>query len=250
MSAVRILACLDVCAGRVVKGIEFKNLRDSGDPVELARNYDLQGSDEIVFLDIGATPEDRETTFDLISRTAYELEVPLTVGGGVRSAQDVGLLLRSGADKVALNSAAVRDPEVLTEAADAYGSQCVVCAIDAAPADSGWRVCINGGRKLTSIDVVEWAVEATKRGAGEILLTSMSRDGTKLGYETKLIEEVVSAVTVPVIASGGAGAAEHLIDAVGAGASAVLIASMLHEQTHTVGDLKMAMRSAGLEVRL
>ena len=257
----RIMPCLDVDAGRVVKGVRFQNLRDAGDPVELASRYDEQGADELVFLDITATIEGRAATLDVISRTAEQVFIPLTVGGGVREEDDARRLLRAGADKVGLNSAAVRDPSVLERCADAFGTQCVVIAIDArrrpsdgeqqADAIEEWEVVIDAGRTPTDRDAVDWAVEATaERGAGEILLTSMDRDGTGDGYDLELLEAVSSAVTVPVIASGGAGTPSHFADGLAPGlADAVLAASRFHDGDLTIGEVKAYLAEHGIPVR-
>ncbi len=253
--AVRVIPCLDVDAGRVVKGVQFENLRDAGDPVELARRYDAEGADEITFLDVSASTEGRATTLDVVSRTAEEIFVPLTVGGGVRSVEDVDRLLRAGADKVGVNTAAVARPELLTEVADRFGRQVVVLSVDArrcrdgATTASGYEVTTHGGRRGTGIDAVEWAVEAAERGAGEILLNSIDADGTEDGYDLEMLATVRTRVTVPLIASGGAGAAEHFTQAAQAGADAVLAASVFHFGTLTVGAVKDHMRAAGLPVR-
>ena len=247
----RIVVCLDVDGGRVVKGTRFQNLRDVGDPVELAVRYEAEGADEIVFLDVSASKQERGTLLDVVRRTAEALFVPLTVGGGVRSADDVGPLLRAGADKISVNSAAVATPELLSMAAERFGSQCVVASIDAArEATGGWRCYTHGGSRRTELDAVGWASECAGRGAGEILLTSIDRDGARSGYELELTRSVVEAVAVPVIASGGAGGAEHLRDAIVVGhASAVLVAGILHDGLTTVGALKSALASWGIPVR-
>jgi cyclase len=249
--AVRVIACLDVDGGRVVKGVNFTGLRDAGDPVELAAAYDRQGVDELVFLDITASSAGRETTYDVVRRTAEQVFIPLTVGGGVRSVEDVDALLRAGADKVGLNTAAVADPDLITRAANRFGSQCVVLSCDARRrADgNGFEVTTYGGRTRTGLGLLEWAAQGQARGAGEILLNSMDADGTTTGYDLAMIEAVRSVVTVPVIASGGAGAVEHFAPAVEAGADAVLAASVFHFGTLTVADVKAALRSAGHEVR-
>lgn len=248
--AVRVIPCLDVHAGRVVKGIRFVELRDAGDPVELARVYDREGADELVFLDITASSEGRETMVDVVRRTAEEVFIPLTVGGGVRAPEDVRRMLRAGADKVALNTAAVQDPEVLSSSAAAFGTQCVVAAIDARRRDGGWEVVIHGGRTPTGRDAVGWAAECERRGAGEILLTSMDRDGTKDGYDLELLAAVTEAVNVPVIASGGAGNAADMTAAVReGGASAVLAASIFHFGELRIPTVKEDMAAAGLTVR-
>ena len=254
--AVRVIPCLDVDAGRVVKGVNFAGLRDAGDPVELAAAYDAQGADELVFLDITASAGGRETTYDVVRRTAEQVFIPLTVGGGVRATQDVDRLLRAGADKVSLNTAAVARPHLLAEAARRFGSQCVVLSLDArrvpGPATglpSGFEVTTHGGRRGTGIDAVAWAAQAVGLGAGEILLNSMDADGTKAGFDTELIRAVRAAVTVPIIASGGAGELAHFAPAVGAGADAVLAASVFHFGQLRVGEVKAALRAAGHCVR-
>ncbi|GGY51685.1 imidazole glycerol phosphate synthase subunit HisF [Parvularcula lutaonensis] len=248
----RLIPCLDVKDGRVVKGVNFVDLRDAGDPVEAAAAYAAAGADEICFLDITASHEDRGTLLETVTRTAMEALCPLTVGGGVRSADDVLALLKAGADKIAINSAAVRDPSVLTEGAMAAGSQAVVCAIDAKNVAPGkWEIFTHGGRKPTGIDAVEFAREAERRGAGEILLTSMDRDGVKTGYDLELLRAVTDAVNIPVIASGGAGELQHLSDAVTeGGASAVLAASIFHFGTYTIEEAKRAMQEDGIPVRV
>ncbi len=246
----RIIVCLDVDHGRVVKGTNFKGLRDVGDPVELARRYEEEGADEIVFLDISASAEGRGTLLDTVQRTAEVLFIPLTVGGGVRTVEDMGALLRAGADKISVNTAAVRDPGLLTRGADLFGSQCVVGSVDAARQGSFWRAFIHGGRTPTELDGVAWAVEMVRRGAGEILLTSMDRDGVRTGYDLDLTRAVADAVAVPVVASGGAGAPEHLADAFRlGGASAALLAGILHDGMTTVREVKATLSAMGLEVR-
>jgi len=249
----RVIPCLDVDKGRVVKGVEFVDIRDAGDPVELAVRYQEEGADEIVFLDITASHEKRDTVADLARRCANDVFIPFTIGGGVRSAADAQAVLDAGSDKVSVNSAAVARPELVSEMAEVFGAQCVVLAIDArARADGdGYEVLVNGGRTETGLDAVEWARESVERGAGEILLTSMDRDGTEDGYELALTRAVADAVDVPVIASGGAGELSHLVDAVErGGADAVLCASIFHYGRHTVGEAKRAMRAAGVPVRL
>jgi len=254
--AVRVIPCLDVDAGRVVKGVNFVDLRDAGDPVELARAYDRQGADELVFLDITASSGDRATTYDVVRRTAEQVFIPLTVGGGVRTVDDVDRLLRAGADKVGVNTAAIARPEFLREAAERFGSQCVVLSVDArrcpegVTTDSGWEVTTHGGRRSTGIDAVAWAVRAAELGAGEILLNSMDADGTKDGYDIPLLRAVRAQVTVPVIASGGAGRLEDFAPAVEAGADAVLAASVFHFGDLTIGEVKAAIAAAGYPVRL
>ena len=247
----RVIPCLDVDAGRVVKGTEFVNLRDAGDPVELAAHYDAEGADELVFLDITATHEKRDTVAELARRTADDVFVPFTIGGGIRSVADAQAVLDAGADKVSVNSAAVADPELLNELAGVFGAQCVVLAIDAKrrPEEEGWEVFVAGGRTPTGRDVVEWAREGTARGAGEILLTSMDRDGTEDGYDLELTAAVAEAVGVPVIASGGAGELRHLVEALQAGADAVLCASIFHYGRFRVGEAKAALAAAGVAVR-
>jgi imidazole glycerol-phosphate synthase subunit HisF len=252
MRTIRLIPCLDVTAGRVVKGVNFVGLRDAGDPVELAARYDAEGADEIVFLDITATSDQRETMLDVVSRTAEQVFIPLTVGGGVRTHEDARKLLRAGCDKVSMNSAAVADPELVNAVATEFGTQCAVVAIDARRrADgTGYEVYVHGGRTPTGIDAIAWAEDVVRRGAGEILLTSMDRDGTKIGFELELTRRVVDAVEVPVIASGGVGAIEHLIEGVTiGGADAVLAASIFHFGEVTIGDAKAAMAAAGLHVR-
>ncbi|ABL69982.1 imidazole glycerol phosphate synthase subunit HisF [Paracoccus denitrificans] len=252
MLKTRVIPCLDVADGRVVKGVNFVDLRDAGDPVEAARAYDAAGADEICFLDIHATHENRGTMYDLVTRTAEACFVPLTVGGGVRSHQDVRALLLAGADKVSFNSAAVANPDVIAEAADRFGSQCIVCAIDAKTVAPGkWEIFTHGGRKPTGIDAVEFARTVAAKGAGEILLTSMDRDGTKSGFNIPLTRAVADAVTIPVIASGGVGMLEHLAEGVLEGhASAVLAASIFHFGTFTVREAKEHLAAAGIPVRL
>ncbi|MEP6999191.1 MAG: imidazole glycerol phosphate synthase subunit HisF [bacterium] len=246
----RVVVCLDVRGGRVVKGTGFVNLRDVGDPVDLSTRYEREGADEIVFLDISASTEERGTLLDVARRTAERLFIPLTIGGGIRSADDVGLALRAGADKVSINSASVRRPEVLTESADRFGSQCVVASIDTKRDGDRWRVYVKGGRERTELDAVEWAVECVRRGAGEILLTSIDRDGARAGYDIELTQAVVNAVAVPVVASGGAGNAQHVCDVFEqAQADAALVAGILHDELTTVRAIKDAMRVAHLPVR-
>ena len=247
----RIIPCLDVKDGRVVKGIQFVDLRDAGDPVEAALAYDAQGADELVFLDITASHEDRQVMLDVVRRTAEGIYMPLTVGGGVRSVDDVRMLLRAGADKVSLNTAALHRPVVIREAAERFGSQCIVVAIDARREPGGWGVYTHGGRRPFGRDAVEWAREATSLGAGEILLTSMDRDGTKDGYDLELTRAIADAVSVPVIASGGAGTLEHLWEGlVEGGADAALAASIFHFGMHTIAEAKSYLRERGVEVRV
>jgi len=259
----RVIPCLDVDRGRVVKGVEFLDLRDAGDPVELASRYDAAGADELVFLDITATSDRRETVVDLARRTADDVFVPFTIGGGIRSVADAQAVLDAGADKVSINSAALARPGLIDELAANFGTQCVVLAIDAkarpsvpadhhltnAGAENGWEAYVAGGRTPTGRDAVAWAREGTERGAGEILLTSMDRDGTNAGYDLSLTAAVAGAVEVPVIASGGAGKLEHLTEALQAGADAVLCASILHFGRHTVGEIKAHLAAAGVAVR-
>ncbi|MGL5808795.1 MAG: imidazole glycerol phosphate synthase subunit HisF [Nocardioides sp.] len=250
--AVRVIPCLDVDGGRVVKGVNFVGLRDAGDPVELARGYDAQGADELTFLDISASHEGRATTLEVVSRTAEEVFVPLTVGGGVASVTDVDQLLRAGADKVAVNTAAIRRPALVAEIADRFGSQVLVLSVDArraAGTASGFEVTTHGGRRSAGLDAVDWAARAGELGAGEILLNAMDADGTTSGFDLELIREIRAAVTVPVIASGGAGAAEHFPPAVTAGADAVLAASVFHFGTLSIGEAKRALADAGHTVR-
>jgi cyclase len=247
----RVIPCLDVDKGRVVKGVEFVSLRDAGDPVELAVRYQEEGADEIVFLDITASHEKRETAARLARRCADDVFIPFTIGGGVRSVEDAQAVLDAGADKVSVNSAAVARPELLSEMAEVFGSQCVVLAIDARREGDGYGVYVDGGRRPVGRDAIEWARDGVERGAGEILLTSMDRDGTEDGYELELTRAVADAVDVPVIASGGAGSLDHLVDAVErGGADAVLCASIFHYGQHTVREAKQRMREAGIPVRL
>jgi cyclase len=246
----RVIPCLDVDKGRVVKGTEFVDIRDAGDPVELAVRYEEEGGDELVFLDITASHERRDTIVELARRTADDVFIPFTIGGGIRSAEDAQAVLDAGADKVSVNSAAVARPELVGELAEVFGAQCVVLAIDAKRVGEGYEVFVNGGRRGTGVDAVRWAREGVERGAGEILLTSMDRDGTEDGYELTLTRAVADAVEVPVIASGGAGELDHLVDAVEEGrADAVLCASIFHYGTFTVGEAKERMRAAGIPVR-
>ena len=246
----RVIVCLDVKDGRVVKGTQFKNLRDVGDPVELARRYEAEGADEIVYLDVSASKEKRGTLLDIVRRTAETLFIPLTVGGGVRSAEDIGPLLRAGADKISVNTAAVHEPEILSIGSDRFGSQCIVASIDAAREDGMWRCYTHGGSRPTLLDGVEWAAECERLGAGEILLTSIDQDGARTGYQIDLTREVADNVPIPVIASGGAGRAEHLRNAFDKGrASAALVAGILHDGLTTVGTLKTALTAWGIPVR-
>lgn len=253
--ALRVIPCLDVDAGRVVKGVNFENLRDAGDPVELARRYDAEGADELTFLDVSASSSDRETTYDVVRRTAGEVFVPLTVGGGVRSPHDVDRLLRAGADKVGVNTAAIARPELITEIADRFGSQVLVLSVDARRTTgdvrtaSGYEVTTHGGRRGTGVDAVDWAHRAVELGVGEVLLNSMDADGTTAGFDLQMITDVRARVSVPLIASGGAGTVEHFVEAARAGADAVLAASVFHFGTLTVGQVKDALRAAGVVVR-
>ena len=250
--AKRIIPCLDVDQGRVVKGVKFEDIRDAGDPVEISRRYNQQGADEITFLDITASHENRATTYETVSHMASEVFIPLTVGGGIRNTDNIRDLLLAGADKVSINTAAVFDPEFVKRAADKFGSQCIVVAIDAKQvAADRWEIFTHGGRKPTGIDVVDWAVRMVCFGAGEILLTSMDRDGTRNGFDLGLTSAVADAVTVPVIASGGVGSLTHLVDGVLEGhAEAVLAASIFHFAQYTIGEAKETMARSGIEVRL
>ena len=253
--ALRVIPCLDVDAGRVVKGVNFENLRDAGDPVELARRYDAEGADELTFLDVSASSSDRETTYDVVRRTAGEVFVPLTVGGGVRSPDDVDRLLRAGADKVGVNTAAIARPELITEIADRFGSQVLVLSVDARRTTgdvrtaSGYEVTTHGGRRGTGIDAVDWAHRAVELGVGEVLLNSMDADGTTDGFDLPMIADVRARVSVPLVASGGAGTVEHFVAAARAGADAVLAASVFHFGALTVGQVKDGLRAAGVVVR-
>ncbi|HXA60645.1 MAG TPA: imidazole glycerol phosphate synthase subunit HisF [Streptosporangiaceae bacterium] len=250
--AVRVIPCLDVDAGRVVKGVNFQNLRDAGDPVELARRYDAEGADELTFLDITASSGERATMYDVVSRTAEQVFIPLTVGGGIRAVEDIDRLLRAGADKVSVNTAAIARPEFLSEAAHRFGSQCIVLSVDArrcATTSSGFEVTTHGGRKGTGLDAVAWAQRGQELGVGEILLNSMDADGTKNGFDLEMLHAVRAVVHVPVIASGGAGALEHFVPAVDAGADAVLAASVFHFGDLTISAVKDSIRAAGYPVR-
>lgn len=251
MLAKRLIPCLDVKDGRVVKGVQFVDLRDAGDPVEAAIAYDHQGADELVFLDITASHENRDIMLDVVARTAEGIYMPLTVGGGIRSIDDVRRLLRAGADKVSLNTAALQRPALIREAAERFGSQCIVVAIDARASGKSWEVHTHGGRRPTGRDAVDWAREATGLGAGEILLTSMDRDGTKDGYDLELTRAISTAVDVPVIASGGAGSLEHLWEGlVDGGADAALAASIFHFGIHTIAEAKAYLRERGVPIRI
>jgi cyclase len=255
VTAVRVIPCLDVDAGRVVKGVHFEGLRDAGDPVELARRYDAEGADEITFLDVSASSSDRMTTYDVVHRTAQEVFVPLTVGGGVRSVADVDRLLRAGADKVGVNTAAIARPALVGEIAERFGSQVLVLSVDARrvvdgpSTPSGYEVTTHGGRRGTGMDAVAWARQAVELGAGEILLNSMDADGTTDGFDLEMLAAVRGEVAVPLVASGGAGTPEHFVQAVRVGADAVLAASVFHFGTLTIGQVKDHMRAAGIEVR-
>jgi imidazole glycerol-phosphate synthase subunit HisF len=247
--AVRVIPCLDVDAGRVVKGVNFENLRDAGDPVELARRYDAEGADELTFLDITASSGERATTYDVVRRTAEQVFIPLTVGGGIRSVEDVDRLLRAGADKVSVNTAAIARPEFLREAAHRFGSQCIVLSVDARRSGEGFEVTTHGGRRGTGLDAIEWAQRGEELGVGEILLNSMDADGTKNGFDLEMLRAVRAVVSVPVIASGGAGAVAHFTPAVEAGADAVLAASVFHFGELKISDVKESLREAGHPVR-
>ena len=246
----RVIVCLDVKGDRVVKGVRFESLRDVGDPVALAERYELDGADEIVYLDISASAEERSTLLDLARRTAERLFIPLTIGGGIRSADDVARALRAGADKVGVNTAAVENPEILSTCADRFGAQCVVASIDAKRDGDSWLVHTRGGRTPTSLDAVSWARECVRRGAGELLVTSIDRDGARTGYDLELTAAIADAVDVPVIASGGAGSAAHVRDAIEVGhADAALVAGILHEGITTVGEIKSELARNGISVR-
>ena len=251
MPAKRIIPCFDVKDGRVVKGTKFVNLRDAGDPVELAALYDKEGADEVVFLDITASHEKREIIIDLVARTAEQVFIPFTVGGGIRSVEDFRRILKAGADKIGINTAAVQNPELITEAADKFGAQCVVVAIDAKRTRPGeWEVYIHGGRTPTGKDALKWAEEAERLGAGEILLTSMDADGTKAGYDIPLTRAISELVNIPVIASGGAGTPEHMYEALSEGkAEAALIASMVHYKMNSIREIKQYLADKGIDVR-
>lgn len=250
MRTARIIPCLDVTDGRVVKGVNFVGLRDAGDPVELAARYDAEGADELVFLDITATSDERETMVDMVRRTAEQVFIPFTIGGGIRTVDDARTMLRAGADKVSVNSAAVARPELISEIAEVFGNQCVVCAIDARATKNGWEVYVAGGRTPTGIDAVAWAQKAESLGAGEILLTSMDRDGTRDGFDLPLTKAISDAVSIPVIASGGVGNLDHLVDGIVAGgADAVLAASIFHFGEYTIAQAKKHLLDAGVDVR-
>ena len=249
MLARRIIPCLDVAGGRVVKGVHFQSLRDAGDPVEQAARYDAEGADELVFLDISASPEARRTTLEMVSRVAESIFIPFTVGGGIRSAADAGAVLRAGADKVTVNTAAVRDPSLVSRLAESFGSQCIVAAVDVKRVDGRLTVVINGGREVTELEAVEWSRRLEALGAGEILLTSMDRDGTGAGYDLPLIQAVSQAVSMPVIASGGAGSLVHLAEALEAGAHGVLAATIFHFQDSSLPRARAYLRERGYPVR-
>ncbi len=249
MLARRIIPCLDVEGGRVVKGVHFESLRDAGDPVEQAARYDQEGADELVFLDISASHEARDTTLEMVGRVAESIFIPFTVGGGIRSVADAGAALRAGADKVAVNTAAVRDPSLVSRLAESFGSQCVVAAVDARRAEGRLVVMVNGGREATPLDAVDWIRRLESLGAGEILLTSMDRDGTGLGYDLPLLRAATGAVSIPVIASGGAGCLEHLAEAFEAGAHGVLAATIFHFQGSSLPEARAYLRSRGYPVR-
>lgn len=253
--AKRIIPCLDVDAGRVVKGVNFVDIRDAGDPVEVARRYNEQGADEITFLDITASSDDRETIVDVVQQVASEIFIPLTVGGGIRSVDDVRKLLNAGADKVSINTAAVHRPEFVKEAADYFGNQCIVVAIDAKRVNTEhepprWEIFTHGGRRTTGLDAIQWAEKMAQFGAGELLVTSMDRDGTKIGFDIELLEQINRYVNVPIIASGGVGNLDHLVEGAQHGADAVLAASIFHFGEYSVQEAKQHMQAAGLVVRL
>lgn len=249
MLARRIIPCLDVAGGRVVKGVHFESLRDAGDPVAQAARYDAEGADELVFLDISATPEARRTTLEMVGRVAETVFIPFTVGGGIRSVEDAGATLRAGADKIAVNTAAVRDPSLVERLARSFGSQCVVAAVDVKRVDGRFTVFVTGGREPTSLEAIEWIRRLERLGAGEILLTSMDRDGTQAGYDLPLIRAAAAAVRIPVIASGGAGTLEHLAEAFEAGAHGVLAASIFHFRGSSIPEARAFLRSRGYPVR-
>lgn len=251
MLSTRIIPCLDIKNGRTVKGVNFEGLRDAGDPVELARRYSIEGADELVFLDITATNERRKTLIELVREISREISIPFTVGGGITSVEEIADLLHAGADKVSLNSSIVRDPDLITRAANRFGSQCIVAALDAKQFNSSWNIYVKAGTVDTGLDAIDWAKEVYKRGAGEILLTSMDRDGTKSGFDNKLLSIISDAVPIPLVASGGAGTIQHCIDAVLEGkADAVLAASIFHFREIEIDALKSAMHLAGIPVRL
>ena len=249
MVAIRVIPCLDVNAGRVVKGTNFVDLRDAGDPVEIAKRYNVEGADEVVFLDITASSDKRAITLDVVKKTAEQVFIPLTVGGGIRTVDDMRPLLQAGADKISINTAAVLNPQLIHDGSRKFGNQCIVVAIDAKKENDSWKVYTHGGRTRTDLDVIEWAQKCVQLGAGEILLTSMDKDGTKDGYDLELMEQVTKVVDVPVIASGGAGKKEHFADVCKKGASAVLAASLFHFKQLEISDLKQYMKQNGIEVR-
>ena len=249
MVAIRVIPCLDVNAGRVVKGTNFVDLRDAGDPVEIAKRYNVEGADEVVFLDITASSDKRAITLDVVKKTAEQVFIPLTVGGGIRTVDDMRTLLKAGADKISINTAAVLNPQLIYDGSRKFGNQCIVVAIDAKKENDSWKVYTHGGRTRTDLDVIKWAQKCVELGAGEILLTSMDKDGTKDGYDLELMEQVTKVVDVPVIASGGAGKKEHFVDVCKKGASAVLAASLFHFKQLEISDLKQYMRHNGIEVR-
>ena len=249
MVAIRVIPCLDVNAGRVVKGTNFVDLRDAGDPVEIAKRYNVEGADEVVFLDITASSDKRAITLDVVKKTAEQVFIPLTVGGGIRTVDDMRTLLKAGADKISINTAAVLNPQLIYDGSRKFGNQCIVVAIDAKKDGNSWTVYTHGGRTKTDLDVIKWAQKCVELGAGEILLTSMDKDGTKDGYDLELMEQVTNVVDVPVIASGGAGKKEHFVDVCKKGASAVLAASLFHFKQLEISDLKRYMKQNGIEVR-
>ena len=249
MVAIRVIPCLDVNAGRVVKGTNFVDLRDAGDPVEIAKMYNFEGADEIVFLDITASSDKRAITLDVVKKTAEQVFIPLTVGGGIRTVEDMRTLLKAGADKISINTSAVLNPNLIHDGSRKFGNQCIVVAIDAKKEGDSWFVYTHGGRIKTNLNVIKWVQKCVELGAGEILLTSMDKDGTKDGYDLKLVEEVTKVVTVPVIASGGAGKKEHFVNVCKAGASAVLAASLFHFKQLKISDLKQYMKQNNIEVR-
>ena len=249
MVAIRVIPCLDVNAGRVVKGTNFVDLRDAGDPVEIAKRYNVEGADEVVFLDITASSDKRAITLDVVRKTAEQVFIPLTVGGGIRTVDDMRTLLKAGADKISINTAAVLNPQLIYDGSKKFGNQCIVVAIDAKKDGNSWTVYTHGGRTKTELDVIQWAQKCVQLGAGEILLTSMDKDGTKDGYDLELMKKVTEVVDVPVIASGGAGKKEHFVDVCKKGASAVLAASLFHFKQLEISDLKQYMRHNGIEVR-
>lgn len=249
MVAIRIIPCLDVNSGRVVKGTNFVDLRDAGDPVEIAKRYNAEGADELVFLDITASSDKREITLDVVKKTAEQVFIPLTVGGGIRTVEDMRKLLKAGADKISVNTSAVENPQLIKDGSKMFGNQCIVVAIDAKKDGKSWTVYTHGGRTKTGLDVIKWAKKCVKLGAGEILLTSMDKDGTKDGYDLELMQKITNVVNVPVIASGGAGKKEHFADVCKKGASAVLAASLFHFKELSIADLKQYLRKNGIQVR-